>query len=333
MRATRFLAGLAALAVLAAPVRANDSEAAVGIGGLVLTRNDAISMDSEDLYISKEEVRVSYRFTNRTSRDIETTVSFPVPSNPANRQALEYDATVPALDQLQFQTTVDGRPVELATVVRAEIAGRDVTARVAQLGWPLDWYQGMPEAPAFIAGLSEAQRAGYLREGLLQRIGDQIWPAWDMVTHITRRQVFPAGRTVAVTHRYRPLIGGSVAGALFPGARSYEGFAEHRARYCIDRSFLAGFDRALAARQARDPVTMNYSETWISYILRSGANWRGPIRDFRLVVDKGRPENLVSFCMNGVRRISPTRFEVRRRNFEPDRDLEILLVEWPNPQD
>jgi hypothetical protein len=44
------------------------------------------------------------------------------------------------------------------------------------------------------------------------------------------------------------------------------------------------------------------------------------------VVDKGAPANLVSFCDDGVRKISPTRFEVRHRNWRPDRDLEVLIV-------
>jgi Domain of unknown function (DUF4424) len=87
------------------------------------------------------------------------------------------------------------------------------------------------------------------------------------------------------------------------------------------------------ARKGDDSVPMAYSETWIGYVLSSGRNWRGPIKDFRLVVDKGKPENMVSFCMNGVKKISPTQFEVRRKNFEPKGDLEVLIVEWPSIED
>ena len=45
------------------------------------------------------------------------------------------------------------------------------------------------------------------------------------------------------------------------------------------------------------------------------------------MVDKGKPRNLVSFCMNGVKKISPTQCEVRRKNFEPSRDLDVLIVQ------
>ena len=64
----------------------------------------------------------------------------------------------------------------------------------------------------------------------------------------------------------------------------------------------------------------------MSYILTTGAGWRSPIGEFRLVVEKQRPEDLVSFCGEDVSRISPTRFEMRRRNWRPDRNLDVLFL-------
>ena len=43
-------------------------------------------------------------------------------------------------------------------------------------------------------------------------------------------------------------------------------------------------------------------------------------------MDKGHPDRLVSLCMDGLRKVSPTRFEVVRTNFEPTRDLDVLFV-------
>ena len=63
-------------------------------------------------------------------------------------------------------------------------------------------------------------------------------------------------------------------------------------------------------------------------MLSTGANWQGPIKHFRLVVDKGEPGHLVSFCMDGVKKISPTQFEVVKTNFEPARDLDVLIVRF-----
>ena len=61
------------------PAAANDSTAHLAAGGLVLSRNDAIEMRSEDLFISMDEVRVRYRFHNRTGKDVTTLVAFPLP--------------------------------------------------------------------------------------------------------------------------------------------------------------------------------------------------------------------------------------------------------------
>jgi Domain of unknown function (DUF4424) len=78
----------------------------------------------------------------------------------------------------------------------------------------------------------------------------------------TNRLTFPAGKPVEVTHRYEPLTGGSVAGMLEPSRRRDPGFAEHKARCCVD----------------------------------------------------------------GVKEISPTQFEVVNRNIESMRDLDVRMV-------
>lgn len=321
------LAG-ALLATAITPLNANDSAAAIGLGGLVLTRNDAISMDSEDLFISQAEIRVRYRFTNRSKRDIETLVSFPVPSLPDGLGGYLGDQEIPDFRRLGFRTTVDGRPVTLDITERAEIAGRDVSQRIAALGWPLRWFFDVSSAVPFVEGLNAAQKATFLREGLLKRDpndANSVIPAWNLVTHVTRRQRFPAGRTVEVFHRYKPFTGGSASGGLERGLRKADWFAEKRRRHCIDAAFLAAFDQRIGSNPASRPVA---AEVWVDYILSSGANWRGPIGDFRLVVDKGKADNLVSFCMDGVRKISPTQFEVRKRNFEPRGNLHVLIAEF-----
>jgi hypothetical protein len=38
------------------------------------------------------------------------------------------------------------------------------------------------------------------------------------------------------------------------------------------------------------------------------------------------PGRLVSLCMDGMRKVSPTRFEVIKTDYEPDRDLDVLFL-------
>jgi hypothetical protein len=307
---------LAAFA-LAAPAAANDSTAGHDAGGLVLTRSADIDMVSEDLFVSAAQVRVRYVFRNRSARDIRTTVAFPMPDRDLT-EAHFSDVAYPE----DFRTTVDGKPVAMAVERKALLGGEDRTAALAGFGL-------RPESEGeALDALGEAQRQRLLEIGVAaidEYDSGKGWekhlvPAWTVKETWHWQQVFPAGRDLVVEHEYTPGAGGSVDAALgFPEFRaSPEGRAMIR-EYCVEPAFLAGLDRL----RRRSPAT---PEQRIGYVLTTGGNWRSPIGRFRLVVDKGAPDNLVSFCGEGVRKISPTRFETIRTNWRPDRDLKVLIV-------
>lgn len=308
---------LLALLALAAPAAANDSTAEHAAGGLVLTRTQDIDMVSEDLFVSGDEVRVRYVFRNRSPRDIRTTVAFPMPDRDLT-EAHFSDVAYPE----DFRTIVDGRPVTMAVERKAKVGGADRTAALAEFGLAPN-----SEGEALDA-LPQAQRERLVKLGLAavdEYDNGKGWekhfiPAWTVQETWHWEQAFPAGRDLVVEHRYVPGVGGSVDAALgFPEFRaSPEGKAMIR-DYCVDPAFLAGLDRL----RRRSPAT---PEQRIGYVLTTGGNWRSPIGRFRLVVDKGAPGNLVSFCGEGVRKISPTRFETVRTNWRPDRDLKVLIV-------
>jgi len=320
------------LALSAPAAMANDSEAEIGIGGIVLRPSGAVVMASEDLFVSEDKVRVAYRFTNPTAKAVTTTVAFPMPRQPRGMGWMDYylDSRRDWSD-FRFTTTVDGKPVAMRLVERAMVGARDVTDRIAALGFPLYWFDQDKFTDLF-EKMPAARRAAFVAEGLAvkdARFGGRVVPAWDVASHFVREQVFPAGASVSVIHEYAPITGGSVSGALYASYRkdAPDTVRHYRTRYCTDADFFASFDR-LDARHRKSESYVTYGETWIGYVLSSGANWKGPIGDFRLVVDKGAPGNLVSFCMDGVRKISPTRFEVRKRNFEPRGDLNVLIVKF-----
>jgi hypothetical protein len=327
--------------LLAAPPAslANDSEAEWAIGGLVLKTNAAISMDREELFISASEVRVDYVYTNHSPEDREVLIAFPLPAMPPLDGY--YDSyALPDWDELNFTTTVDGVPVDYEVADRAMVDGRDVTDLVAAEGWPLFWFRD-DAFTEHLQDLPDADRRRLIAAGLLRTedneelTGEVSWisPAWQVQRNLVRRQVFPAKSSVTVSHSYQPYAGGSVGGMLDPYLRKEypEGLQSYRDKWCVEDSFLAGVDKKLAAGTDDRPVY--YGETWLGYVLSSGANWAGPIKDFRLVVDKGEADNLVSFCMDGVTKISPTQFEVVKQDFEPTRDLDILILDFFSPSD
>lgn len=326
-----FAAALLLAVLPAAPALANDSEAAWALGGLTLKTTADISMDREELYLSASEVRVDYTYTNHADSAREVMIAFPLPALPEQEGYLEY-AGYPDWDALYFSTTVDGEPVEWDVADRALVGEKDVTDLVLARGWPVHWVLDYTFLDT-VLDLPRAEQDALVAQGLLLSERDgfgtvRVTPAWRGQRFILRTQTFPAKSTVAVSHRYTPLVGGSVGGMLYPQARrDYpEGLAEYRTRWCLDDAFLAGIDRRLAS--APKGMTRFMSETWLGYVLSTGANWHGPIRHFRLVVDKGEPGHLVSFCMDGVKKISPTQFEVVKENFEPARDLDVLIVRF-----
>jgi hypothetical protein len=312
---------VAALA-LAAPAWANDSTAEHAAGGLVLTRSSDIDMVSEDLFVSAGEVRVRYVFRNRSPKEIRTVVAFPMPDRDLGQER-EMDVAYPS----GFQTRVDGRAVAMKVERKAMLGGTDHSALLAAMGLAAD------SGSEALDRLKPAEKGRLVKLGLAEPDeydSGRGWerhlaPAWTVKETWFWEQAFPAGRDLVVEHRYVPGTGGSVDAALgFPEFRTTrEGKAMIR-DYCVEPAFLAGLDR-LRRRSASTP------EQRIGYILTTGGNWRSPIGDFRLVVDKGAPGNLVSFCAEGVRKISPTRFEVRKKSWRPDRDLRILIVQAQPP--
>lgn len=90
--------------------------------------------------------------------------------------------------------------------------------------------------------------------------------------------------------------------------------------YCPDKGF-----RAALAKMRKLGLDASYDD--IGYILKTGSNWAGgTIGDFRLVVDKGAADAIVTFCGKNVKKISPTQFEMKAQNYKPENDLYILIL-------
>jgi Domain of unknown function (DUF4424) len=99
----------------------------------------------------------------------------------------------------------------------------------------------------------------------------------------------------------------------------------YTAKYCMDASFVsAAAAGAQKAKQSGKDTLLG--EKRIDYILKTGANWAGPIADFTLSVDKGKPDNLLSFCGTGVKKLSPTQFQVHYTDYTPKTDLAVLIL-------
>ena len=314
---------------------ANDSSAELSVGGLTFTRNADVSMESEDLTITPETVNVRYRLINQSAAPVTLTVAFPLPD--IDLSDPDANLAIPSADSINFvdfKTKVDGAPVNFDIHQRAFLGGKDVTDAVRAAGLPV-LLTGSPMSR--VKDLPAQTKDKLIEQGLLVPAGtdDRGAPrydaGWTVKTSIVRQQTFPPGQPVTVEHQYRTSVGISFDSVLRKAVREQATMAaqvqRYRTDYCITDFFLRGLDRRTGA-QAENALRLQ--ERRISYILKTGANWAGPIKNFRLVVDKGRADRLVSFCGEKVKKISATAFEMTAKDFTPQRDLKILLIEAAN---
>lgn len=309
---------------------ANDSSAELAIGGLTFTKNADISIESEELRIALDAVTVRYVFLNRSSKPITLTVAFPLPDiNLSDASNAAFPVGNP-LNYVGFSTRIDGKPVSFVVNQQAFLNDKNLTASLKEMGIPV-FPVGAEQLK--INDLSEEVRTRAVAQGLLVESGtnDKGLPLyeanWTVKTSVVRRQSFPPGKPVVVEHRYRTSVGMSFDSILRQDLRDKKGLLaevqRYKNAYCIGDDFLRLVDALKAADKPGKPRII---ERRINYVLTTGGNWSGPIKDFHLVVDKGRPDRIVSFCGQEKNEISPTQSEVRATDFLPTRDLEILIL-------
>jgi hypothetical protein len=315
---------LAVAVVAAAPALADDSSAALKAGGLVFVKQADIRMASEDLYISPKEVKVRYEFANDGKADVDTIVAFPMPD--IDVRQFWYEPLGTTLDSqpnfMGFALTVDGRKLDAAVEERAELNGRDVTAKVRAAGLPINivgraLVDKIDKMPA-------AERKRLAAEGILEVDGDDAHPHWIAKTRYWWHQKFPAGKTVVIAHRYQP-----VTGQFFFGLNDLTSQETNFAgTYCIDAPTAAAIRARIAQRDPGGPTGQYLIGYQTEFVLKTAANWKGPIGHFRLTLDKLKPGNLLSLCWDGaLKKTGATTFEAVRDGFAPPRDIKLLVLE------
>jgi hypothetical protein len=298
-------------------------------GGLVFLHTDQVEMSEENLFISTDEVRVDYVFTNKTDKDVETVVAFPMPdvqgsiSTPLALDDMESD------NFLGFTVTQDGKPISASLDQHAIVGGIDRTDELRQAKVPLLPYSA--KTGDAIAALPEATRNDWVTKGIAyletsdSGKGAQVsaTPLWTLRSAYWWKTTFPAGKTVHVNHRYKPSVGTFVAIGFVHDGKPRENYKDYVARYCMDDAFVKTAMKLEKGIPGKDPV---YFEKWLSYILKTGTNWGGTIGKFKLTLDKGRPDNYISFCGEGVKKTGPTTFVMEKTDFYPSKDLDILIL-------
>ena len=274
-------------------------------------------MHSEDLYISKDKIRVDYEFKNLTNKDITETILFPMPAVPSFTDS-DFADTSATYDN--FQVWVNNQSITPKQHVRVFMVPSNVEyVDINYVEKSIDTTEifkscGIKEYEMMTPWTNQADTEAVNKKLLacdnkaLDKFIDNRkdpYIAWDSQLIYSWQQTFKANAITKVRHAYKPLVGGSV------GLDSSE-----YGNFCVDKSTQQGFNKNGRPYQA------------LSYILTTGANWAKPIANFKLTVERD-PNELVSFCWKGkgkVKKVNSTTFEIKETNFVPTHDFDVAFI-------
>lgn len=319
MKVTKFTIILTILLLLSKGTLANDSAAVKGLGGIRLTTSSNIEMLSEDLFVSERRIEVTYKFRNKSKKKVTTIVAFPLPDIPDLVDSSYHIPDSNSPNFVGFKAIVDGTEIKPKIENRVFYDDRDITELLDQLRLPYS----SPRAPykeefkSRVLSFSEKERELIKTHNISGIVRDytRVKHGWTLKTKLYWEQEFEPEKTVTVFHSYQPMIGGRYSRW---GDSYHSDMLEHK--YCIDDYTKKGILKKLR------PKDRLFSYTEIKYILTTGANWSGPIKSFNLVLDKGSTEKIISLCMPGIRKISPTQFSVEYKDFVPKEDLSVVII-------
>lgn len=278
--------------MLAAPASANDSLAAIGVGGLVFEKTYAIRMLREDLRITRHQISVDYLFENITDQPITALVGFPLPPYDGEPDELYKHAVDLAAPLQPFETWVDGRITPASPHMRVMLDGTDITAILAPFGFVPAAYADIPDKSTV-----EAQRDALDAAGAQAGVPDlgRRSDAWTFeLVYLWTLEIEAQAQSI-VRHRYRPLYGGE---QIFPLAA---GSDDHvRARY--EEDYCADTAQWQAIRDSASQDLDGYAGmiAQVSYILTTGANWADPIGHFTLAIEAEEPGSFPMMCWRGA---------------------------------
>ena len=106
----------AALAAGLGAARANGVMSEEPAGGLVFKKTDTIAIASEELFLSMDQVRVSYVYQSKAAATQNVTISFPMPEveiddSPLGSFLFDAQQNGDLRNYMKFAVTVDGKPV------------------------------------------------------------------------------------------------------------------------------------------------------------------------------------------------------------------------------
>ena len=340
---------------------ANDTKVTVASGGIVIENQEPdIEMASEKLEISNKKIKVTYDFFNH-GKDKKITIGFPLPHSPYDMDDmypyaswdeaqiayrflygdLEFSHGVRYPDHLplpfgklidevnngeiiNFSVLVNGKAVKFQRLMRAYTPkGEDITDLLIKHQIPLSsaYLRGCCEQPPmeFFQGLK-----GTLKK--LKLLDSEGRPNWYLKTTYVWQQEFLANNATHVEHSYTPSYG--MYWINLEAFNDRKNVKNHRDNSInldectFDSQYLEEFIQQWQKQESKSKQLYE-----VRYVLKTGANWRGPIGKFHLEVHPTHPNDLI--LLDGkypMKRQKNGVYVINLENFKPSEDLRIWII-------
>ena len=338
--------------MFAGSVRANDSGSELAASGIVLTKNEVIAMQREDLTLSPAEVRVRYEMRNDSGKPMTVRVAFPLPEVPAvtpgGRTTTTGGYNILMADPKEanfigFRVWADGHEVVPEVEIRATLPdGRDIGRQLQQIGGlPLVLRSGyfFPPDDADLDATTRQRLSELNAIETLEGRGYRL--PWTTRITFHWMQTFAPGITV-IEHSYRPILGFRLVTVDNKDALVSSGNEDIAKAFCLGedgkRTLRRMSEQALARRLKQSPGPDPYLSAYtLGYVLQTARNWRGPIGTFHLAVIGGPiplvgstetyTPGAVALCSEvSLKQTQALRWEGSAQDFGPRQDLRTLFV-------
>lgn len=308
---------------------ANDTVARVATGGITFLKSEDIAMLQETLEISTDKIKVHYRFMNESDQDIKTTVAFPMPIF-----GWDPESTQSNIPLRGFKTVVNGTVVETKIIRRAVVKGHDITNKLRKIGLSdkqifetfacEDYIKNKCEYSKY--QLSELEKLSAVKNG---------FPQWEVEETAVWEQEFPSGKELVIQHEYKP-ANGAYYGSAYMVLENKNKSADlssnitsgslSKKEVCLDAYASRAIENKMKTAVNKGLESVRIFLRDVEYVLGTGRNWKGPIKDFRLIIKKKSPDDIVSLCFPGKpQKIDATTIEFSQKDYVPQDKLIVYF--------
>jgi hypothetical protein len=327
------------------PFNAFSNDGIAGFKGgkieLNFNSNIAVSIKSEILKVSQTKVDVDYIFYNDSMKDEEILIAFPFP---------EIDCSDFRFDlNNEFGATINGIPASLNEEITITSKGKDITDQVKKLGLKLCRDESFelemianikvnitnPEKFKFSDSCDEVIYYSndknildkYIQVCKLGYSGDVDgsggigfpWgPNWNLSKKTYFKVNFPSMKETRIQHSYVPWTG---SGSYGPKGLGYKKYQKIRKLPVWSIGV-----HEINKNPLRYEMEISGDRYSVEYILKTAKTWKGPIKNFKLIIDRGNGIGVSNYIKDY--KLEEDNLVWTAENFIPKEDLVVSFSKY-----